>query len=113
MLADPSPTPSSDPKTGLEGTISISPVHGGPIRPDIPHSKPLPHTKFVVHRGNEIVTSFVTDEHGRFRVALAPGHYTVSLEKPKGRMGHYGPFEAVVIAGQVTQVNWQCDTGIR
>ena len=28
-------------------------------------------------------------------------------------VGRYGPFEADVTAGQMTKVEWRCDTGMR
>jgi hypothetical protein len=59
------------------------------------------------------VTSFTTDDQGRFRVPLAPGHYTVSKEGKKRGIGRFGPFPVDVVAGQMTKVAWECDTGIR
>jgi len=59
------------------------------------------------------ITSFTTDNQGRFRIPLAPGHYKVSLKGRKGGVGRFGPFEADVIAGQMTKVQWRCDSGIR
>ncbi len=113
LIAGTSSMSPSQPETALEGTISISPVHGGPARPGVPDSRPLALAKFVVRRGDQVVASFVTDAQGRFHVVLPPGHYAIALEKSKGRMGHYGPFKADVVTGQVTHVSWQCDTGIR
>src|SRR6266540_6475661 len=79
--------------TGIEGVITFSPTQPGPIRADAPSSKPLANTTFVVEneKGAE-VASFTTDEQGRFRVPLAPGHYTVSKEGKKRGIGHFGPF---------------------
>jgi hypothetical protein len=59
------------------------------------------------------VASFTTDDQGRFRVSLAAGHYTVSKEGKKRGIGHFGPFPVDVVAGQMTKVAWECDTGIR
>jgi hypothetical protein len=100
--------------TGIEGVITFGPTQGGPIRADTPSSKPLAHATFVVEneKGAE-VASFTTDDQGRFRVPLTPGHYTVSKEGKKHGIGHYGPFDVVVLAGRMTKVEWECDTGIR
>jgi Carboxypeptidase regulatory-like domain len=100
--------------TGIEGVITFGPTQGGPIRADTPSSKPLPNATFVVEneKGAE-VTSFTTDDQGRFRVPLTPGHYTVSKEGKKHGIGHYGPFDVDVVAGRMTSVQWECDTGIR
>jgi hypothetical protein len=100
--------------TGIEGAITFGPTQGGPIRADTPSSKPLANVTFVVEneKGTE-VASFTTDDQGRFRVPLTPGHYTVSREGKKRGIGHYGPFDVVVLASRMTRVEWECDTGIR
>jgi hypothetical protein len=100
-------------ETGIEGTIMISPTHGGPTRVGVSNSRPLAGTDFAVQneKGDE-VTSFKTDDQGHFRVVLGPGHYKV-LRKAGQRIGFFGPFEAEVTAGQVTKVQWQCDSGMR
>jgi hypothetical protein len=101
-------------ETGIEGVITFSPTQPGPIRADAPSSKPLANTTFVVENGKGAeVASFTTDEQGRFRVPLAPGHYTVSKKGKKGGIGHYGPWDVYVRADQMTSVTWECDTGIR
>jgi Prealbumin-like fold domain len=111
--AQTDPTPASDSGTGIEGVIAMGPIHGGPVRPGIPTSKPLANTQFVVKNKTSEVASFTTDDQGKFRVALAPGHYTVFMKNKKGAIGHYGPFEVDVVAGKMTTVNWECDTGMR
>jgi len=100
--------------TGIEGVITFGPTQGGPIRADTPSSKPLANATFLVEneKGAE-VASFTTDDQGRFRVPLTPGHYTVSKEGKKHGIGHYGPFDVDVVAGRMTNVQWECDTGIR
>jgi hypothetical protein len=99
--------------TGIEGVITFGPTQPGPVRADTPGSKPLANATFVVEneKGAE-VASFTTDDRGRFRVLLVPGHYTVSKGKKHG-IGHYGPFDVDVLAGRMTRVEWECDTGIR
>lgn len=107
-------TPSApEPGTGIQGVISMSPTHGGPIRADVPSSKPLANTNFVVMKGEEVVASFTTDEQGRFRVSLPAGRYSVTKKDRQTRIGHYGPFEVDVVAGQIKEVAWTCDTGMR
>ena len=100
--------------TGIEGVITFGPTQGGPIKVDTPSSKPLANATFVVEneKGAEIA-SFTTDDQGRFRVPLTPGHYTVSKEGKKPGIGHYGPFDVDVVAGRMTKVQWECDSGIR
>jgi len=100
-------------ETGIEGVITISPSQPGPISAGAPGSKPLANTAFVVENENGAVASFTTDEQGHFRAPLAPGHYKVSIKGRKSSIGHFGPFEVDVVAGKMTQVQWECDSGLR
>jgi hypothetical protein len=100
-------------ETGIEGVITISPTQPGPIRADSPGSKPLANAAFVVESEKGEVASFTTDNEGRFRIPLAPGHYRVSIKGKKGGIGRFGPFEVDVVPGKVTNVQWECDSGIR
>lgn len=108
----PGQTQSSS-ETGIEGVITISPTQPGPIRADAPTSRPLANTAFMVESPKGEVTSFTTDGDGRFRTLLAPGHYKVSLKGRTSSIGRYGPFEVDVVAGQMTKVEWRCDSGMR
>ncbi len=97
----------------MEGVITISPTQPGPTRAGAPGSQPLANTTFVVENEKGEVASFTTDEQGRFRTSLAPGHYKVSMKGKRRGIGHYGPFEVDVMTGQITRVQWECDSGIR
>jgi len=99
--------------TGIEGVITISPIQAGPVRADAPSSRPLANATFVVENQKGEATSFTTDDQGRFRTPLAPGHYKVSLKGKTSSIGRYGPFEVDVVAGQTTKVQWECDSGMR
>ncbi len=101
------------PETGLEGVILAGPVRGGPAKQGVPDSRPLANTEFVVERENGTVATFMTDDQGRFRISLPPGHYSVSKKGPRAAIGSYGPFEVDIAAGQIKRVEWNCDTGIR
>jgi Prealbumin-like fold domain len=105
-------TPSAG-ESGIEGVITISPAKPGPIRANAAASMPLANATFVVEKNNGEVTSFITDDQGRFRVSLPPGHYKISLKGRKSSIGRFGPFEADVAAGKMTNVQWECDSGIR
>lgn len=99
--------------TGIEGVITISPIKAGPVRADAPDSRPLANAAFAVEDRKGEIASFTTDSDGRFRVSVAPGHYKVSLKGRTSSIGRYGPFEVDVVAGQMTKVQWQCDSGMR
>ena len=110
LLSGQTPTPS---ETGIEGVILISPSQPGPARVDVAGAQPLAKTAFVVENQNGEVTSFTTDDQGRFRTLLAPGNYKVSLKGRTRGVGRYGPFEVDVVAGKMTKVQWKCDSGLR
>jgi hypothetical protein len=112
--AQTSPTPMPEAaETGIEGVITLSPTHPGPVRPGMISSKPLANATFVVGNENGAVAEFTTDAQGRFKVSLAPGHYTVTKKDQQKGIGRHGPFDVDVTAGQMTKVEWQCDTGMR
>lgn len=111
--AQNSPIPTSPPTTGVEGIIRVGPIRGGPVRPGISSTKPLANKEFNVVSDKVTGTTFKTDEQGRFRVEMPPGHYLVSVKEEKKGVGGCGPFEIDVVAGQMKKVEWQCDTGIR
>ena len=98
--------------TGVEGTITISPSHPGPTRVDEPNAAPMKNVEFAVENESGGVASFITDELGKFRVSLKPGHYKISV-KGENRIRRCGPFEVDVDAGQATKVEWNCDSGMR
>jgi hypothetical protein len=104
-------TPSAG-ESGIEGEITIAPAKPGPTRIGAAAS-PLAKTTFAVEKNNGEVSSFTTDERGRFRVSLPPGHYEILLKERKSSIGRFGPFEADVAPGKMTNVQWECDSGIR
>ena len=105
--------PPSGGESGIQGIITVSPGRPGPTRIDAPGSVPLANATFVVENNNGEVASFITDDQGRFRVSLPPGHYKISLKGRKSSIGRFGPFEADVAPGKVANVQWNCDSGIR
>jgi len=111
--AETQPTPSPEPETGLEGSITLHNISGGPVRQGVPDEKPLANITFVVKKGDAAVGSFTTDEQGRFRISLPPGHYRISRKDWTSRVGFYGPFEVEISAGAMKKVHWDCDTGLQ
>ena len=111
--AQMSPSPQNSSDTGIEGTITMSPVMGGPTRRDMPDSRPLPNVAFEVKQRERVVATFHTDDQGHFRQTLTPGNYTVVRKDLQSTIGFYGPFEVSVSPGKMTTVHWNCDTGIR
>ena len=98
--------------SGIEGVVFISPNRPGPITKDGLSRGPAGNVQFVVKAGEATVKTFTTDGEGRFQVALPPGHYVVLREDAGARIGRWR-FEADVVAGEVTKVNWTADSGMR
>jgi hypothetical protein len=99
--------------SGIEGRIAVSPIRPGPIRKgEEPSVAPVTNAQFVVKAGDAIVKTFTTDGEGHFQVSLPPGHYVILREGAAPRVGRWR-FEADVVAGQVTKVNWTADSGMR
>src|SRR5919201_5014262 len=99
--------------SGIEGTIVVSPTHPGPIRKEEePSVAPVRNAQFAIKVGDATVKTFMTDSEGRFQVALLPGHYVIMREGAPPRIGRWR-FEADVVAGQLTKVNWTADSGMR
>lgn len=91
----------------------MSPATPGPIRQGVDDSRPVANAVFLVQQADRTVTSFTTDKDGRFEVSLPPGHYSAIKQGARRHgPGHFGPFEVEVQAGQVTNVQWKCDTGM-
>ena len=99
--------------TGLEGRITISPAHPGPVRLGEEGSKPLPNVTFVATKEGGATTEFTTDDQGHFKILLEPGHYTITKKGQAKGIGRFGPFDALVVAGQMTRQEWRCDSGMR
>jgi hypothetical protein len=112
VCASAGQTPSGG-ESGIEGTITISPSRPGPTRIDEAGSVPLANATFVVENQGGEVASFTTDDKGHFRATLPPGHYKVSLKGRKTSIGRFGPFEADVAPAKMTNVQWECDSGMR
>jgi hypothetical protein len=91
----------------------MGPVHGGPVRAGEADSAPLVKATFDVSSSAGAVASFETDDTGHFRVALAPGHYSIQPRGPKKKVGGCGPFEVEVPADGFKKIRWDCDSGMR
>ena len=99
--------------TGIEGTVTVSPIHGGPSRQGVPDSAPLANASFVVETGAGKVATFTTDEKGHFKFGLPPGRYAIRAEKTGMKGRGCGLQDIEVTAAGFKQVTLHCDTGLR
>ncbi len=108
---DNNPPPVS---SGIEGTVTIGPMC--PVEridspcPDQPYAATI-----VIEDGQGVeVARAQSGDDGRFRVALAPGSYTLVPQSPDGAGLPYGAEQQVEVqAGAYTAVAVQYDSGIR
>ena len=77
------------------------------------NSAPLANAVFVLTDKSGATTEITTDEQGHFKIAVAPGHYIVTRKGGNTKIGRCGPFDAFVVPGQMTHVEWTCDSGMR
>jgi len=98
--------------TGIEGVVSVSPVHGGPSREGVTDSAPLANTVFEVTDAAGIAATFTTDAAGHFRLPLPPGRYSIKIGGAR-KYPRCGPFDVDVTAAGFNTVTWTCDSGMR
>jgi hypothetical protein len=104
------PTPSS----GIQGTVTIGPmcpvVQAGTPCPDQPYEATIE----ISNEGGKKVTTISSGADGTFRVALAPGAYTLHPQSPATGSLPFAHDETVYVAdGAYTSVSIQFDSGIR
>ena len=102
-----------DGTSGIEGEVVVFPVSGGPERPGVPGEGPWQDGSFTVRKGGRVVTTFSTDQGGRFRVALVPGLYTVAPTDPHVGLQIIEPWEVEIPPGRYLRVRWRFDTGLK
>lgn len=100
-------------KTGLQGVVLR-----GPVQPVCRIDEPCDDEPFVasfsVEQSGRVVSSFTSNEEGKFLVYLKPGRYTITpgqdapilFPESQGK-------EVEVLAGELTSVTLSFDTGIR
>ena len=109
-LGVPSPAPDS----GIDGR-----TRGSPTCPIVMPGNPCPPraisaTVAVLDHGGQEVTRFTSAADGSFRVALAPGAYTLSQPASSSHvLPLLKPASVTVVAGRYTSVVLDFDTGIR
>jgi hypothetical protein len=100
----------STPTSGLRGTVAVPlPV----CLQDQPCTRKSPGVKLRFWRAGRVVGSLVSGGGGRYRIALAPGAYTVSSPSAMRPKGSVRPSPVRIVAGTFRTVDFVVDTGIR
>lgn len=106
-------TTAPPPDTGLEILVLRGPIE--PVeREGMENSAPVAEALVVIRApAGRRITDVTTDSNGQARIALAPGPYTIEVERCPGALFLPGPATATVQVGDFTDVRLECDTGIR
>lgn len=99
------------PPSGLQGVVTRSPITPVCIE-GVPCSAPAKNTPLVFFRRERIVRTR-TDSIGRYRVALAPGWWSVRTATVPRIGAGIEPHTVRVFAARFRVVNLDIDTGIR
>ena len=83
------------------------------MKAGVPDSAPLADTSFIVETTAGKVATFKTDQQGRFRVELAPGKYTIKIQRPQMKGPGCGLPDIEVTSTGFKKVSLNCDTGMR
>lgn len=97
--------------SGLQGVVTRSPITPVCIE-GVPCSAPAKNTPLVFFRRERIVRTR-TDSIGRYRVALAPGWWSVRTATVPRIGAGVEPHTVRVFAARFRVVNLDIDTGIR
>lgn len=100
--------------SGIQGTVTIGPTC--PVeRIDSP-CPPAPYAaKITVSSEGTVAATVTTGADGAFRIALAPGTYTIHADPANGDgIAHMRPLDPVTVsAGAFSHVSITFDSGIR
>ena len=99
------------PATGLRGTVTLSPTRPVCIEGQ-PCSKPASGFVLSFSRNGHVLRRVTTRPDGGYRIVLARGWYAVSFA-PRQVPRTIAPTSVRVVAGRMTRVDFEIDTGLR
>ena len=97
--------------TGLKGTVTLSPTRPVCIESE-PCSKPAAGLVLRFARDGRILGRVTTKPDGSYRILLGRGSYVVSFA-PRPVPRTITPVRVRVVAGRMTPVDFEIDTGLQ
>lgn len=105
---------------GPQGTL-VGDVVAGPTCPvekagNPCPPRPVPNRQVTIETSvGDVAATVTTDAQGHFTVHLPPGHYVVRVAIIPGQVGlrQVTPGDVIIVAGQITSITIELDTGIR
>ena len=105
------------PGTGIEGLVTLGPTcpaqaSGDPSCDDRPYAADL--VVLTAEDDPDVVARFSSNEHGEYRVDVAPGTYRVQSDPgAEGQSSCSSDGDVTVTSGRYSEEPVFCDTGIR
>jgi len=100
--------------TGVSGIVHRTPAHPGPQRIGESGRAPMAGAAVqVLAADHRVVARVVTAADGRFSAAVPAGEYSLEVDVGAAVLPRCGTVEAVVRDGKVTDVELECDSGMR
>jgi hypothetical protein len=106
------PIPPTVPTSGIRITAKTGPTCPGPERPGQVCEEPYEGEFVITTSGGAEAARVLTDQNGQATVDVPPGNYTVT-PKIEGRFPTGAPVDVTVPPGQVVEVSFELDTGMR
>ena len=100
-------------RTGVEGTVSVSPTRPGPERLEGPGRAPLRGEEIrLLTKSGAIAGRAATSSDGHFVIEASPGEYElrVVVRRPYPRCGSAS---VTIRDGRISTVDLACDSGMR
>jgi hypothetical protein len=100
--------------TGVSGIVHRTPAHPGPQRIGESGRAPMAGAAVqVLDANHRVVARVTTGEDGRFSAAVPAGKYSLEVDVGAAVLPRCGSAEAVVQDGKITDVELECDSGMR
>jgi hypothetical protein len=100
--------------TGVSGIVHRTPAHPGPQRIGESGRAPMAGAAVqVLDANHRVIARVTTGEDGRFSAAVPAGKYSIEVDVGAAALPRCGTAEASVRDGKVTDVEIECDSGMR